>query len=869
MANGNVIELIVQAIDNASSVINGVGKTIDDVGKKSKASLNPIASASDVATQAFGKLKAAAAGIGVALGAGQLFNKFIAEAGAAEMASVRLGLAYQNIGAKTGLTRKELDDFGKTIQQTTMFTDEAVSGLQETLFRFSSITGNTFKRTQQVVVDLAAAMGTDLSSAAQQVGRALESPSTGLRILRQAGVVLTEAQKDLIKSLEESGNKAEAQNIILGELEKRYKGTAEVVANTLTGSLKQLSIAYDDLFESTNEAASATTKMVQDMTAALRDPSVKESFDNLFALFAALVKTVAGAVYGLGLLAGAIKSVFESAPQSKEVLAAWDDQSKAVADYTDALRVLNDVKSRPNDIVAIGGGNFGKARELIPKYEKELADANKRVVAAQAKVNAAMAKDPFSQNAVGDAAQERAAKIYAETEKKAAEVLAVKEAALAKATAAAEKYTKANNALVESINQESNATLAAIETYSGAVRDAPELPPLELPDLSALQALSEQYTLPMPKIDLGAVEESVSEAQKVLDALTAPTLEAVSLQIQIDAGQIDAIPAKLQDIIIGIEDIVRTPVEVITEKFDDLRASIQEAISLLPEGSAEIQRLQELIPKLAEKQAQEIKDAGDKMSVYAEQAAKNMQTAFADFLFDPFENGIKGMLKGFLDIIRRMIAEQVSAKLFESSGVKNFIANMVGTVKPEAAAAQAATAETTTAVAAVTNPLFDGLKSIFGPFITGIGSVFKGFLPMLSNVFSGLFNGLTSILGSIFGGGSSGSGILGAILSIFGASAGGGIAKSNSFRVVGEAGPELVYTGTSGINVKNMRQMAFAGGSGGGGSVNYSPSNTIVIQGSADEKSRAEMMMMIQRNNQQQMVAINDMLYNNGMGRMR
>lgn len=41
----------------------------------------------------------------------------------------------------------------------------------------------------------------------------------------------------------------------------------------------------------------------------------------------------------------------------------------------------------------------------------------------------------------------------------------------------------------------------------------------------------------------------------------------------------------------------------------------------------------------------------------ASAAAQNIQTSFANFLFDPFQNGIKGMLKGFVDMIRRMIAE--------------------------------------------------------------------------------------------------------------------------------------------------------------------------------------------------------------------
>jgi hypothetical protein len=58
--------------------------------------------------------------------------------------------------------------------------------------------------------------------------------------------------------------------------------------------------------------------------------------------------------------------------------------------------------------------------------------------------------------------------------------------------------------------------------------------------------------------------------------------------------------------------------------------------------------------------------ATDALSQYSIQAARNMQTAFADFLFDPFKNGLDGMLKGFLDIIKRMVAEQASAQIFNS-----------------------------------------------------------------------------------------------------------------------------------------------------------------------------------------------------------
>ncbi len=61
--------------------------------------------------------------------------------------------------------------------------------------------------------------------------------------------------------------------------------------------------------------------------------------------------------------------------------------------------------------------------------------------------------------------------------------------------------------------------------------------------------------------------------------------------------------------------------------------------------------------------AEKVKDKNEEMSVFAKRAAENIQDAFADFLFDPFESGLDGMLKGFVDTTRRMIAEAAAAKL--------------------------------------------------------------------------------------------------------------------------------------------------------------------------------------------------------------
>ena len=68
----------------------------------------------------------------------------------------------------------------------------------------------------------------------------------------------------------------------------------------------------------------------------------------------------------------------------------------------------------------------------------------------------------------------------------------------------------------------------------------------------------------------------------------------------------------------------------------------------------------------AEEAASKAKGGFENFSELAMEAAKRSQGAFADFLFDPFGQGLKGMLQGFADTLQRMAAEAAAAKIFES-----------------------------------------------------------------------------------------------------------------------------------------------------------------------------------------------------------
>ena len=58
-----------------------------------------------------------------------------------------------------------------------------------------------------------------------------------------------------------------------------------------------------------------------------------------------------------------------------------------------------------------------------------------------------------------------------------------------------------------------------------------------------------------------------------------------------------------------------------------------------------------------------IQETDDVLNEFAKSGARNIQSAFADFLFDPFKDGLAGMAQSFGNVIKRMIAEAVAADL--------------------------------------------------------------------------------------------------------------------------------------------------------------------------------------------------------------
>lgn len=75
------------------------------------------------------------------------------------------------------------------------------------------------------------------------------------------------------------------------------------------------------------------------------------------------------------------------------------------------------------------------------------------------------------------------------------------------------------------------------------------------------------------------------------------------------------------------------------------------------------EKMVEQVTKAYEKQGEKGTQTFIDLDAFGKKAAENIQDAFADFLFDPFAEGLDGMALGFAKVLQRMAAEAAAAKL--------------------------------------------------------------------------------------------------------------------------------------------------------------------------------------------------------------
>lgn len=154
----------------------------------------------------------------------------------------------------------------------------------------------------------------------------------------------------------------------------------------------------------------------------------------------------------------------------------------------------------------------------------------------------------------------------------------------------------------------------------------------------------------------GATQSQIDYARSLLDTISALDEQKKS---QEDAAK--RMESLLQSTIDAVDPTARLVRELMA--LDELMSS--EAGDKY--GDVILERMLQINEEIDEI-VNKTEESTDKMSVFAEQAARNMQGHLADFLFDPFDKGVDGMVKGFAQALQRMLAEAAAAQIFDALG---------------------------------------------------------------------------------------------------------------------------------------------------------------------------------------------------------
>ena len=218
-------------------------------GSSMQRQINPqITSAAKTSGSRFGKvfayssmsplkaIGAAAVGLFAVAKVKDFFAGAIDEARESQKVSALTAAVIKSTGGAAGLSAEQVGNLANKLSLLTGMDDEAIQGAENLLLTFTNLRneagrGNDiFTQATKIVTDMSVALDQDLKSSSIQVGKALNDPIKGVTALQRVGVSFTEAQKEQIKTLVDSGHTLTAQKLILRELNKEFGGAAGAAA---------------------------------------------------------------------------------------------------------------------------------------------------------------------------------------------------------------------------------------------------------------------------------------------------------------------------------------------------------------------------------------------------------------------------------------------------------------------------------------------------------------------------------------------------------------------------------------------------------------------------------------------------------------
>lgn len=356
--------------------IRGVSQ---DALKPYLADLRKAQAEQDKATEAANKWNAAATSLGGVLGkigaavaGGAFYAKFISETIDAANEQAQLQAVLKSTSEAAGWSAEALNAMADAMSKKSIFSPGEINQAQTRMLSYSNVVGQQFPKAMQATIDMAQRMGMSVTQSAETIGKALDVPSEGLSALTKQGFRFTEAEKLLVQQLEETGNKAEAQAIILKALENSYGGAAEAARGTFGGALAGLKNTINDLITGGGGSVDGLTQSVNDLSATLSSPETKQAFATIIELMVNTTNVAARLATAMAMLSkGNIGGAILDGAKLDNPQSALVDVEARIGRINSDISSLDPKKSVANWLNDKFLGDVGDLQRLLKVAEQQ------------------------------------------------------------------------------------------------------------------------------------------------------------------------------------------------------------------------------------------------------------------------------------------------------------------------------------------------------------------------------------------------------------------------------------------------------------------------------------------------------------------
>ncbi|MGP1418328.1 MAG: phage tail length tape measure family protein [Sphaerochaetaceae bacterium] len=264
-----------QALEKYEELINDAEKATDDLAEAQR----KCSEASDAAEESEKKLggstgKTTGAQNEQAISLGNLIAKYtsfiavgalalktfkaIMEAGEqANIANARAAAMIEAAGRSSDITMSSLKRMATQLMKETGFSTTEITNASARMLTALDTDSERLRQYMSLAADLAALWGTDLAGSAKTLAEILAEPAEGISKLKKQGIYLDEALVSNITHLEQMGNTAAAQALIVKALSERIGETAESIKSAKS-SLTQLKEAWEETLSYMGEKAAGS-----------------------------------------------------------------------------------------------------------------------------------------------------------------------------------------------------------------------------------------------------------------------------------------------------------------------------------------------------------------------------------------------------------------------------------------------------------------------------------------------------------------------------------------------------------------------------------------------------------------------------------